>query len=487
MSALCSFRQVAGFFGKLLDFRPATLVVMDPQSGAQLGHYRIFERIGAGGMGVVYRAVDTRLDREVALKILPEEFKQSAERLARFIREAKAAAALNHPNIVSIHSVEETDGVHFLTMELVRGSTLAKLIPPGGLSLTELLRLAVPLVDAVRSAHDQGITHRDLKPRNIMITADGRVKILDFGLAKPRSSDESGDVETITVLSAPGDVLGTPSYMAPERIEHQPSDHRADIFSLGVILYEMAAGQRPFTGSSSVSIMSSILRDTPPPLTAVKPLCSPEFDRIVRRSLAKDPERRYQTARDLLTDLEALNRESQAGATTMRQPSRHMRRLGIAVVVLAVLAGVWTVVSNSLRPGPPVSPRNSVAILPLLNLNPDSETEYFSDGMSIDIAARRPYLANRTGGLSGPAVRPVIVRMVYQIAAAVSIPIVGVGGVTCTEDALQYIMAGATAVQVGTATFADPRACWRVQEEVAAWCRTHGVGAVRELIGGAHG
>jgi serine/threonine protein kinase len=305
--------------------------------GTQLGHYRIVRLLGRGGGGDVYAAEDTTLNRSVALKVLSEIAPGDRDRLERFQREAKTIAALNHPNVVTIYSVEEARGVPFLTMELVEGHALDQLITPNGLPLPELLRIAMPLVDAVAEAHQQGIVHRDLKPSNVMIGKAGRVKVLDFGLAKLRqdaASAVSGLSETIAVLTARHTIVGTAAYMSPEQAEGHPVDHRSDIFSLGILLYEMAAGRRPFKGDSVLSVLSSIIRDTPPPVAEINPKIPLELDRVIRRCLNKNPARRYQSAIDLRNDLEELS-----PATTRRSPVLG-RRTAAAVAAVAVIAAV---------------------------------------------------------------------------------------------------------------------------------------------------
>jgi serine/threonine protein kinase len=240
--------------------------------GTTLAHYRITAALGAGGMGEVWRATDTKLGREVALKVLPEEFVDDSQRLDRFEREARAVASLNHPHIVTIHSVEEAEGVRFLTMELIEGRSLEKLIPEGGLELGLFLDLATPLAEAISAAHDKSVIHRDLKPANVMVDADGRLKVLDFGLAKLQEfGDPSESTELPTeALTGIGTVVGTMPYMSPEQIEGEIVDHRSDIFSLGVLLYEMATGGRPFQGKSSPALMSSILKDLPTPVVELR-------------------------------------------------------------------------------------------------------------------------------------------------------------------------------------------------------------------------
>ena len=326
--------------------------------GTTLKHYRIVRALGHGGMGDVYAAEDLELRRLVALKMLPPETASDPDRLHRFRREAQAVAALNHPNIVTLYGVEEANGVHFLTMELVEGRTLGDLIPRGGLPLRPLLEIAVPLADAVRAAHERGVVHRDLKPANVMVNAEGRVKVLDFGLAKNvRGPDGQTDseVETASQLTAQFQVVGTAAYMSPEQAQGRAVDARSDIFSLGVVLYEMATGVRPFVGDSVVAVMSAIVRDTPPSPSEVNGSVPVELDRAIRRCLAKEPGRRYQTATDLRNDLEDLQRQVVSGqapsvgraggwwrrAAGLPRPRR--RLVAIAAVILVAAAAAAAV------------------------------------------------------------------------------------------------------------------------------------------------
>jgi TolB-like protein len=268
--------------------------------GRTLSHYHITAAIGAGGMGEVYRANDTKLGRDVALKVLSAQMAHDPNRLARFQREARSVAALNHPHIVTIFSVEEAEGVHFLTMELVEGQSLERLIPAGGLPVERIVEIASALADALTAAHEKGIVHRDLKPANVMLTDDGRVKVLDFGLAKDVRADKSSDVtQTFAGQTAMGVVMGTPTYMSPEQVAGRVLDHRTDIFSLGVILYEMASGRRPFEGASSAELASAILRDTPRPLSEFRADLPEELGLLIQRCLEKDPQDRFPSARDL--------------------------------------------------------------------------------------------------------------------------------------------------------------------------------------------
>ena len=326
--------------------------------GTTLNHYRIVRALGHGGMGDVYAAEDLELRRLVALKTLPPETAADPERLHRFRREAQAVAALNHPNIVTLYGVEEAGGIHFLTMELVEGRTLGDLIPRGGMPLRQLLEIGVPLADAVRAAHERGVVHRDLKPANIMITTEGRVKVLDFGLAKNiRGPDASptSEAETASQLTAQFQVVGTAAYMSPEQAQGRSVDARSDIFSLGVVFYEMAAGVRPFVGDSVVAVMSSILRDTPPPPSEVNSAVPLELDRAIRRCLAKEPDRRYQTATDLRNDLEELQQQvaSDPGPSVRRSGPvlrratgwlRPRRRLVAAAALILLIAAAGAAV-----------------------------------------------------------------------------------------------------------------------------------------------
>jgi len=322
--------------------------------GTQLGHYEILSSLGAGGMGEVYRAADRTLGRDVALKVLPESMAHDPELLDRFRREARAVAALNHPHIVTIYSVEQSDGVHFLTMELIEGTPLDRHIPPGGLAVDVLLSMAAQLSDALAAAHDKSIVHRDLKPANVMLTAGGRVKILDFGLAKVGADPASAELETVARTSA-GVLLGTVPYMSPEQVEGRSLDTRTDIFSLGVMLHEMATGARPFQGSSQAALLSAILRDTPDSVSELRPAIPIELGRLISRCLEKDRERRLQTAKDLRNELDALRRRIDSGLTSRR--------------------------TDVVRP----TERRSIVVLPFANLSPDAANEYLGDGLTEEI------------------------------------------------------------------------------------------------------
>jgi len=280
----------------------------------QLNHYKILRPLGKGGMGEVYLAEDTRLNRKVALKILPSEMSADADRRARLHREAKAVAALNHPNIVTIFSIEESNGVLFLTMELVEGQVLADGIPSGGFAPKRLFEVAVPLADALSAAHDGGVTHRDLKPQNIMVTNEGRVKVLDFGLAKLRNPVSETDLtqSAIEIKTEEGYLLGTLRYVAPEQLQGKAADNRSDIFSLGIVLYLLCTARHPFRGETPAELVSSVLRDEPRPIADLRPDLPRHLGRIIRRCLEKDPRRRYQATLDLRNELEDLQAETAA-------------------------------------------------------------------------------------------------------------------------------------------------------------------------------
>ena len=325
-------------------------------AGTRIGHYEIVGPLGAGGMGEVYRASDHRLGRDVALKILPEAMAHDVVRTERFRREARAVAALNHPHIVTIHSVEESGGLHYLTMELVDGASLDKKIPPEGLPVDALMTMALELADGLAAAHEKGIVHRDLKPANVMVTRSGRIKILDFGLAKVADVSGAGTDDTIAHTSD-GTVLGTMPYMSPEQIEGRPLDPRSDIFSLGVMLYEMATGARPFHGASQAALLTAILRDAPTPLTERRSGLPDGLGSVIARCLEKDRDRRVQTATALRDELQAM-KQTLASGVAPRSTQTAARR-----------------------------DKRSIVVLPFANMSPDAANDYLGDGLTEEIIA----------------------------------------------------------------------------------------------------
>ena len=324
----------------------------------RLGSYEIIAPLGAGGMGEVYRARDTRLKRDIAIKVLPQDVASSPERLARLEREATTVAGLNHPNIVVLHSFEEFEGTRFLTMELVDGRSLDQSVTPGGLPTARVIELGIAMADALAAAHEKGVVHRDLKPANVMLTKDGRVKVLDFGLAKLATSSSNGEltdaVTMATPLSDEGHVVGTIPYMAPEQVRGDTVDPRTDVFALGILLYELASGKRPFTGETQVDISHAILREAPKPLRALYPELPPDLDRIVSRCLEKNPRERFQTALDVSNELRGLRKELERGESGM-----------------------------TAKPAP--EKVASIAVMPFANRSASAEDEYFSDGLADEL------------------------------------------------------------------------------------------------------
>lgn len=345
-----------------LQSPPITSTTLMP--GTKLGAYNINSLLGVGGMGEVYRAHDSKLGRDIALKVLPTKTAADPDRLKRFQREARAVAALNHPHIVTIYSVEERRGTHFLTMELVEGVALDHLIPKGGLPLEKIFEIAIPMAEALVAAHEKGIVHRDLKPANIMVDKKGRVKILDFGLAKFgaisrdwRDNPESRGQATAfdfsqEAQSLAGAIVGTLPYISPEQLQGQPVDPRSDVFSFGAVLYEMTVGQPPFSGESSTGFLSAILQSAPRPVTELRTDVPLGLQKILEGCLAKEASNRYASARDLLKALDDLRREIRSGRDAIAS--------GSAI-------------------------RDSVAVLPFVNMSPDPEGDFFAEGITEEI------------------------------------------------------------------------------------------------------
>jgi Tol biopolymer transport system component/predicted Ser/Thr protein kinase len=348
--------------------------------GRIIGHYRIVEKLGGGGMGVVYKAEDTKLGRTIALKVLPPERVADPNRKRRFVQEARAASALNHPNIITIYDIDEAEGVHFIAMEYVEGKTLDRLIARHGLRVNEALRYAVQMATALAKAHAAGIVHRDLKPTNVMVTDDGLVKVLDFGLAKLTEAAPTGDAETAVTVeptTEEGTIVGTVGYMSPEQAEGKPVDARSDVFSFGSVLYEMLTGQRAFQGETKASTIAAILREEPKPLSQVVEGLPREVERIVKRCLRKDPAHRVQHMDDLKVALEELKEESDSGelAATARAEKKRLSRTALAAIAVATVAllAVAAVVAYILWPRPQAPAQRTLTRLtfdPGLQSNP---------------------------------------------------------------------------------------------------------------------
>ena len=382
-------------------------------------HYRMISKLGAGGMGEVYLAEDTRLDRKVALKVLNEGVAADADRRRRFVQEAKAASALNHPNIITIHEIGETGNRHFIAMEYIDGETLHRRLIDGPVTLKSVLDAGIQIASALQAAHEANIIHRDIKPENVMLRSDGLIKVLDFGIAKVTEplvpAQVDGEAETIKGGTSPGTIVGTAAYMSPEQARGKTVDARTDIFSLGVVLYEMLTGRKPFAGDTSMDVIAAILYKEPPSIRDAMPDVPAEIDRIISKQLRKDSDERYQTIRDLLIDLKDVRKElefedklklrvsppekrpaaaatASGGRTTARTGSfvteikkRKKAVLGVvaALLIVAAIGIIYSLSRNrSSSSSAETAPINSIAVLPFQNKTADAEAEYLSDGLA---------------------------------------------------------------------------------------------------------
>ena len=355
-----------------------------------LSHYRIVEKLGAGAMGEVYLAEDTKLDRTVALKILPPEFAENPERLERFVREAKAASAIQHANVAHIYEIGEADGVHFIAMEHVKGETLAARLRGKPLPTKDILDIGVQVADALDEAHGKRITHRDIEPGNLMLTDRGQIKMLDFGLSKMAATSDPGSDAPTEAKTSAGTVMGTVQYMSPEQALGRDVDGRSDIFSLGVVLYELATGRLPFSGTNATETLTRITSSQPEAISRLNDDVPAELERVIRKCLEKDPDARYQSARELLVDLKNLKRDTDSGAVAATTPTRSKRLSALAagaLVLLAATIGLFWFSGDSEQ-------IDSLAVLPFENGSGDPDAEYFSDGVTESIISSLSKLPN---------------------------------------------------------------------------------------------
>ena len=379
--------------------------------GQTISHYRILGKLGGGGMGVVYEAEDTRLGRRVALKFIPDNLIGDAKSLERFEREARAASQLNHPNICTIHDIQDNNGHPFIVMEKLEGESLKQLIRGNPLEADQILDMGVQVADALIASHAKGIIHRDIKPANIFLTTNGQAKVLDFGLAKLTKESKlatSTDTSIEDSLTAVGVIPGTAVYMAPEQARSEPLDPRSDLFSFGVVLYEMSTGKKPFSGTNIVTTLDAVLHQKPAPPRSLNPAVPPELENIIGKAMEKDKAKRYQTAAEMKADLQHLKKETASGLVRtgqkMVQPLRVATQtfssssrlqtylvIGMAAVLVTVLGAVGAWWLKHRKPPAPAVAKNTIAVLPLQNMTGDGNMEYLRFALADEIASVLTY------------------------------------------------------------------------------------------------
>src|SRR5256714_3204845 len=394
VEALLASRERAGNFIETSAVGLATRIIENGQAdllvGRRIGHYKISKRIGTGGMVDVYLATDMTAGRKAALKLLPMRFTADAERLKRFQQEAHAVVGLNHPNILTIYEIGEDHSTHYIASELIEGETLRQRLMRGRIEVGEAVDIAIQVASALAAAHEPGIVHRDIKPENIMLRPDGYVKVLDFGIAKLAESTfaeaTADEAESVTLAGTNlGSILGTVRYMSPEQARGAPVDKGTDIWSLGVVLYEMVTGHAPFSGETPGEVMASILEKEPPPLTSYVAHTPTELQQIISKTLRKDRKERYQSAHELLEALKDLRHKLEFKAEFKR--SAAARKLAAFIVLAAIVAGAFFALRMSRHTAVPLPPfpEKSIAVLPFLDLSQAKDQEYFCDRMSEEI------------------------------------------------------------------------------------------------------
>src|SRR5437660_3459878 len=418
VEAMVRYHELSGDFIDLPAFGVAAELLVNEPAGALIGRsigcYQVESLLGAGGMGEVYLACDERLTRKVALKLLPEHLTADEIQLSRFKTEARAASALNHPNILTVYEIGADGNRHFIATEFIEGVTLHTLLARGRMNLHDALEIAVQVASALTAAHETGVVHRDIKPENIMIRPDGYVKVLDFGLAKlteqKSASDDQGLTVTNTQHTQVGLVLGTPRYMSPEQARGQPADARSDIWSLGAVISEMVVGVPAFSGATPSDCIASILKTEAPPLSRVAPAAPPELQSVLHKALRKNRDERYQTIAEMLADLRSLKEKLERAASAPKIQPAWLWAAAVSAIVLIGIATLFfaryrslpvaarapnsSVPDGTALSAPVTIPEKSIAVLPFENRSHDPDNAYFADAIQDEILTRLSKIAD---------------------------------------------------------------------------------------------